>query len=113
MREQRLLRIALAASALVCALHLISTREAIDLVAAALFVLVTYSTSQRRSGTFLGAAAASAAVLVIRVHQVVIGAVPASILWRLNVAFPALALVLALLARRRLTRGKGHETDDA
>ena len=106
MPEQRYLRIALAVSALVCCLHFFFSREAIDLVAAALFVLVTYSTSQSRSGAFLGAAGASAAMLAIRVHQYAMGAVPVSVLLVLNVVFPAVALVLALLARGRLNKGK-------
>ncbi|GEM_PF-2936176 len=106
MREQLLLRVALAASALVCSLHFFPTRESIDIVAAALFVLVTYSTGQRRSGAFLGAGGASAAVLVVRVHQHVIGGAALSALFALNIILPAAALVLAFLARRRLKAKK-------
>ena len=106
MREQMVLRIALAASALVCSLNFFPTRESIDLVAAGLFALVTHSTGRPRGGAFLGAAGATAAVLAIRIHQYLTGRTGLSILFVLNLFLPAAALVLALLALRKLTRNQ-------
>ncbi|MCK4546704.1 MAG: hypothetical protein KAW17_04595 [Candidatus Eisenbacteria sp.] len=102
MREQLYLRIALAAAAVTCALSFIARREHVDLVAALLFVLVTHSTGRRRSGAFLGAIGASAAVLVIRVHQYLVGTAGIPVLWILNVVLPVIIVVMAVMARKRL-----------
>jgi hypothetical protein len=104
MREQLYLRIGLAATAVVCVLSFVGTREHVDLIAAGLFALVTYSTGQRRSGAFLGAMGAGAALLVIRVHQYLVGAMSLGLLFVLSVALALTAIVLAAIVRRRVAR---------
>lgn len=104
MREQKCLRGALAATALVCLATFAVTREQVDLVAALLFGFLIYTTGQSRSRAYLGALAAAVAVLVIRVHQSLTGVGPTRILLVLGLAFPALVVVFALLARAVLRR---------
>jgi hypothetical protein len=106
MREQVYLRIALALAAVGCGVNFAFSREAVDLAAAGLFVLVTWSTGQRRRGAFMGAVGAAAALLVIRIHQYLTGLVEPSIVFVLNLVLPAAALVLGLLAIWKLPQNK-------
>jgi hypothetical protein len=104
MREQIYLRIFLAASALSCLVTFWFTRDRIDLMAALLFALVTYTTGQRRSGAFLGAIGAGVAALVIRVHQYTVGVATPSPLLLLNLILPGAVIVFAVLSRRKLPK---------
>lgn len=111
MRVQLYLRIATAAAAVSSAGAFVLTRDSIDLVAAGLFALVTYSTGQERGGALLGALAAGAAALVIRLHQVHAGVGLPGPLLVPNLVFPALGVVLAGVMWRQM-RGEAKPKGD-
>ena len=109
MRIQRILRIALGVSAAACLATFVHTREAVDLVAALLFVLVTHSTGAPRKGAFTGAVAACAAVAVIRIHQAATGVAPTGPWVWISLLLAAVAGGLGVLALLRWSRGEQAE----
>jgi len=108
MREQVYLRIFLALLVVASLAHYLSTRDQLDLVAAFLFGIVTVSTGRRRPGAFLGATAAAAVVLVIRLHQLAVGMAQLSVLFAVNLFLPWAALVLGALAWWKVSRGSAE-----